>query len=391
MKCVTTLIFSFIFSFGWAQNQHEGIIVDTESKEPIEFVGIYNGKDHTMSNADGRYSFSSSQDSVLFYRIGYNKLKTTFSQLQDTLFLKKSPYELDEVVVTNAKTLWQKVGDSIKTNYVFTPYKEKFLLRGILKYNDTIVRIQDIQGKLQRKTLLYTKELELSPKDYVVEFINMRKIGIVNDENDVYFKFPTLYGLFSSFIRLNATGEGFILTEKPYKDNDKVRYEFISDPEHKTIDISGYYVINTLNNAIEEFHVTSTAPKNKPYTKKRWLKYRTTYYELTVLFEKNLIKNRYYMRSAKSNEKVEVTDKKNSFNEKYDINFILNTTDSFDNFKVKKNISATKDIFKLKYPYNSEYWSSQNQLLLTDEMQAFIKKMGKDNKEFKVRSNIDYK
>lgn len=390
MKCGATIFFYFIVTISWAQNQHEGIIVDTESKEPIEFVGVYNGKDHTMSNADGRYSFSSSQDSVLFYRIGFNKLKTSFSQLRDTIFLQKIPYELDEVVVTNAKTLWQKVGDSIKTNYVFTPYKEKFLLRGILKYNDTIVRIQDIQGKLQRKTLLYSKELELSPKDYTVEFINMRKIGIVNDENGVYFKFPTLYGLFSSFVRLNATGEGFTLTEKPYKDNDKVRYEFISDPEHKVVDISGYYVINTLNNAIEEFHVTS-APKNLPYVKKSRVKFRTTYYELTVLFEKHSINNRYYMSSAKSRTTVETTDEKGSFNEKYDINFILNTTDNFGKFRVKKNISATKDIFKLKYPYNSEYWSSQNQLLLTNEMQGFIKRMGEENKEFKVRSNINYK
>lgn len=390
MKCGATIFFYFIVTISWTQNQHEGIIVDTESKEPIEFVGVYNGKDHTMSNADGKYSFSSSQDSVLFYRIGFNKLKTSFSQLRDTIFLQKIPYELDEVVVTNAKTLWQKVGDSIKTNYVFTPYKEKFLLRGILKYNDTIVRIQDIQGKLQRKTLLYSKELELSPKDYTVEFINMRKIGIVNDENGVYFKFPTLYGLFSSFVRLNATGEGFTLTEKPYKDNDKVRYEFISDPEHKVVDISGYYVINTLNNAIEEFHVTS-APKNLPYVKKSRVKFRTTYYELTVLFEKHSINNRYYMSSAKSRTTVETTDEKGSFNEKYDINFILNTTDNFGKFRVKKNISATKDIFKLKYPYNSEYWSSQNQLLLTNEMQGFIKRMGEENKEFKVRSNINYK
>lgn len=388
MKYTTTLLFSFIFSFSWAQNQHEGIIVDFESKERIEFVSIFNQKNNTISNADGRYSFSSSKDSIIFYRVGYDKFTANFSKLKDTVFLKKSPYQLDEVVVTNAKTLWQKVRDSIKTNYVFTPYKEKFFLRGILKYNDTIVRIQDIQGKLERKTLLYIKELELTPKDYVIEFMNMRKIGIVNDENNVYFKFPTLYGLFSSFIKLNATGGGFTLTEKPYKDTDKVRYEFTTDAALEKVDISGYYIINTLNNAIEEVHIISV-PKDPLYTITKRIKYRTTYYDLTVLFKKNTINNRYYMKSAKNRTIVETTDKKGTFNEKYDINFILNTTDSFGDFEVKKNISATKDIFKLKHPYNAAYWNSQNQLLLTDEMQTFINRMGEDNKEFKVRSNID--
>ena len=387
MKPFFILVFSFIFSFAIAQNEHKGIVVDSHSKEPIEFVGIYNNKDYTMSNADGRYIFSSSLDSIIFYRIGYHKIKKTFEQLKDTIYLEKSPYELNEVTVTNAKTLWQKVGDSMKTNYVFTPYKEKFFLRGILKKNDTIVRIQDIQGKLQRKTLLYTKEIELTPKDYTVEFSNMRKVGIVNDENDVYFEFPTLYGLFSSFIKLNATGEGFTLTEKTYADHKKIRYEFVSDTNQKTVKIAGYYIINTLNNAIEEVHIVSKL-ENTPYIEKRKIKYRTNYYELTVLFEKNTFKNRYYMKSAKSKAIVEVTNKKDSFNETYDINFILNTTDNFGDFNVKKNISTTRDIFKLKHPYKAAFWNSQNQLLLTTEMQDFIKRMGKSNKEFKVRSNI---
>ncbi len=380
-------IFVFASYFCTAQNSHEGVIYDPDEKEPIEFVAVYNGKDHTMSNADGRYAFTSSLDTLVFYRLGYQKVSKSFLGLTDTLYLEKAPYELDEVVVTNAKTLWQKVKDSITHNYLFAPFREKFFLRALLKNNDTLVRLQDIEGKLARKTLLYNQKMELTPKDFTFEFNNMRKTGVVRDEHKVYYRFPTLYGLFSSFIRLNATGNDFTLTEKPFEDVEKVRYEFVSNPNHPVVRIHGYYIINTLNNAIEEYHQISE-PKNPPYSERKQVKFRTKRYELTVLFEKDPLKNKYYMKTAKRNTVVEISDKKNTFTEVYDSSFILTTSDSFITESVKKNVSAVRDIFKLKFPYNPAYWNVQNTLLLTDEMEAFIQNMGKDNTEFKVRSNI---
>jgi len=388
MKFKLLLFFSFFSSICLAQNQKEGILLDSETKEPIEFVNVYNSNDYTVSNAEGRYAFTSSKDSVIFYRIGYDKLETRFGRLKDTTFLDKSVFELNEVVVTNAKTLWNKIKDSIKKNYVIAPYKEKFLLRGLLKYNDTISRIQDLQGKLKRKTLLYSKEMELDKKDFEVELINMRKIGQITDRNDVYFKYPSLFGLLSSFVRLNATGDDFNLTEKSFENGKKIRLDFQGKPTSKSSYTSGYYIVNTSNNAIEEFHLKFSS-KDHPYAEKRWLRYRSIYYEVSVIFEKDPIRKKYFIRSAKSQEIVEATDEKKSFQEKYDMSFILSSYDNFTDFPFKKNVNTTKDLFKLKYPYNSSYWNSQNQLLLTEEMQEFIKKMGTENKEFKVRSNMN--
>ncbi|TLP80987.1 carboxypeptidase-like regulatory domain-containing protein [Maribacter sp. ACAM166] len=147
------LLFSI---FTYSQNRRSGIVLVEADKSPMEFVGIYNGTEHTMTNADGRFLFSSTSDSITIYRPGYDKRSTSFQKVSDTIYLQKSVLELNEVTVTNEKTLWQKVKDSIKSNYALYPYKEKFLLRGVLRYNGEITRIQDIQGKLKRKTLLYT-------------------------------------------------------------------------------------------------------------------------------------------------------------------------------------------------------------------------------------------
>lgn len=386
LKLVLLCVFSFTTLT--AQNQHEGIILDSETKEPIEFVNIYNSIDYTLSNEDGRYNLNSEQDSVIFYRVGYDNFETTFYQLKDTIFLNKSVFELNEVVVTNAKSLWEKVRDSIKNNYRITPYKEKFFLRSILKYNDTISRIQDLHAKLKRKTLLYHKDLKLDKKDFEVEILNMRKVGQITDRNKVYFKYPSLFDLLSSFVRLNASGDNFVLTEKTFENSEKIKLEFKGKPNTTASPISGFYIINTSNNAFEEFHVHHKYD-NPKFNEKRWLRYRTLEYELSVIFEKNLIENKYFIRTAKSHEIVEATDADHSFNEKYDMSFIFSSYDNFKDFPVSKNTNVTKDLFKLKHAYDANYWQSQNQLLLTKEMEDFIQTMTLENEVFKVNSNMN--
>ncbi|WP_282180615.1 hypothetical protein [Maribacter stanieri] len=86
--------------------------------------------------------------------------------------------------------------------------------------------------------------------------------------------------------------------------------------------------------------------------------------------------------------KVELTDDEKSFTSFYDISFILTTSDNEGDFDVKKNVSTSKDLFKINHPYDQSYWNAQNQLLLTDEMLNFIEKVQDPSNEFKVRSNI---
>ncbi|MFK7812906.1 MAG: hypothetical protein AB8B59_10450 [Maribacter sp.] len=388
MKLIVVLFFSLTLSPCFSQNQHTGIIIDSETKEPVEFVGVFNSKDYTISNEDGRYAFSSDKDSVVFYKVGYEKLETTFDQLRYTIFLDKSVLELNEVIVTNGKTLYQKIKDSINKNYKFEPYKEKFLLRAIAKKNNEIWRIQDLLGKLKRKTLFYNKEIEKSKKDYEVELTNMRKLGGVSDENNAYLKFPSFNQIFTEFITMNIKESELDIEERYFDNGKKIRLEFSSRPEEEIKNITGYYILDAESYAIESYHFKSV-PKNGPFKKNKFLRYRNSYYDVSVFFKKSYEKNAYFISSAKSVYKVETTNEEKSFNLVYELNSILTTSDNFGAFKVKKNVNASKDLFKLKYPYNPGFWNTQNQLLLTEEMKEFIKKMGEENTEFKVRSNMN--
>ncbi len=383
------LLLLFLTSTVVAQNTFKGKIIDVETNKPLEFVSVFNNYDNTITNADGNYMFSSDKDSVIIYRMGYEKIRTTFNDLKPVVKLQKSPFELNTVVIGNTKKLWQTIKDSLNVNYVFEPYHEKFTLRTLVRYNDTISRIQDIKGKLKRKTLVYTKTIEPSKKDYEVEFTNMRKIGVVTDPNNVYFKFPTLHQLFLDHLGLvNVTAsDNFEFSEIHYDNENKIKLEFITKPKFDKATVSGYYLINAKNKAIEEFYFLRQN-HNLPYVEKRWLKSRTTFFEKHLFFEAHPSAKKYYLKTAKSRGVVETTDKDNSFLDTYDVTNILTTNDNFGDFTVKKNVSSHKDIFKLKYPYHPEFWDNQNQLLLTDEMNSFITLMNKEDNEFKVKTNM---
>lgn len=386
MKTIQIIIFVLGF-LSTAQQQSGGVVFDADDNTPLEFVGVYNKKDHTITNADGKYLFSTTADSITFYRPGYESLIVGSNILSDTIYLHKSVLELEEVIVTNAKTTFQKVKDSLASNYPLYPYKEKFLLRGVLRYNGEIIRIQDIQGKLQRKTLLYTSEIEPDKKDFEVEITNMRKIGLERDEKEVYFIFDSFHGLFMNLIPRNATGEDFDLAEATFENGKKLKLSFQSSPTLKKEAVNGYYIINTENYVMERFYMVETF-KNGAYMKSRDTRYRTIFVEREISFKQLTKNSKYYIESSKYNARVELTDASKSYTSFYDVSFLLTTTDNEGVFDVKRNVSTSKDLFKINCSYHPEFWHSQNELLLTDEMLDFIENIHDSNNEFKIRSNI---
>lgn len=383
-----TLFLLFLGATCCAQQAHSGIVLTKNGQEPIEFVSVFNSNDNTMTNADGRFKFTSKLDSVFFYSPGYEKLATTFSALKDTIYLQKNIFELDEVVVTNQKSLLQEVFNSIDTNYSSQPYREKFMLRAVAKYNGSIYRLQDITGKLSRKPFIIAKDLKPSRKDFILELTNMRKLGIKYDDNKAYLVFSSIEYLYNILADVKITEANYDFDEQRVKGSDEINLNFkrskISD---SLAYFDGYYVLDSTSKAIKQFKINALF-KNNPYNKNKWLRYRTTSYKVQTSFKKNPNTNLYFLSSGSYEVNVETTDEERSFTSNYNIKFILTTSDNFGDFEVTKNSSVTKDIFKLNYPYTKEYWSKQNQLLLTDEMVQFIFKMEKDGHEYKISSNL---
>ena len=377
------------FSLVHSQNQKLGLILVSESKKPIEFVDVFNSMDNTITNEDGRYFFLSSNDSISIYKLGYEEIKSKISKLPDTLFLMPKPLELAEVVLTNEDSLFDQVRKSIHQNYPVTLFKEKFFIRSLLKYDGEISRIQDIQGKLKRRTLLYPNGMEIKKRDFVFEVQNMRKIGlkeVTENETDIYFKFRSLKDILLESVRVSITREHFEVEEKLFDDKSKVRLEFVYNGENKQTKTKGFYIINLEDKAILQFSLF--VEPNMEFIEKKDIKYRVTSFEKTVIFDRDAYLDTYVLKNAKITSIVEVKNHEETFQTFFESEDILKSYEHFSDMEVKKNVNENKDVFKLDFPYNKGFWEAQNQLLLTDEMLEFIERIGSKNEEFEIKTNL---
>lgn len=388
------LFFLFLLSFP-LQGQEivlNKVIADIDTKLPLKSVTVFNDKDNSITNEEGVFVFVSSKNEINFSAIGYNDIKTTFDLLisKDTVFMERKAIVLDEVIVNNASAYMRKVYDNINVNYPIEPYGENFFLRCLLKKNEAIVRLQDISGKAYRERLFRTKEKKNSV--YTIEIVNMRKTGISETNDATNFQFQSFKQTLdrTSAILLNVEDK-YSFTEVISTDPDYRKINFIAKEKTEKGQVAdGYFIINRRDYAIKEVFIDEYSDANSvPYVEKGIYKWRTTFFQSLVQYAKNNENNKYYVSNAKINGNVEVL-KNNLEVIIYDFTTDLFITNSFIAEKVKSNFSEDKDIFKAKSSYSKEFWDNQNQLPLTSELNAFLKKVSEDKnkKEFEVVGNF---
>ncbi|MEO0901877.1 MAG: hypothetical protein AAFY00_07560, partial [Bacteroidota bacterium] len=182
----------------------------------------------------------------------------------------------------------------------------------------------------------------------------------------------------------NATGDCFSLIEKEYENEPKSKILFQSDSSLVNLNTSGHYIIDNQSKAMETFVMKSTIDRDR-YFKNGQVRSRTVGVDQTVNFTRSRKWGNYFITSAKIKYTVEITHTKKTFKDLYTSEYILQTFDNNEYFSFESNVNGEKDIFKLKYDYNPEFWENQNRLLLTDEMQDFINAFDSKKNPFKTK------
>lgn len=120
-----------------------GVIIDSETKKPIEFVniGILNKNLGTVSDLEGKFDFNISikfiKDSITISHINYYSVKIPIIESKNqVIFLIPRTNELSEIILSNRKKSSRKIG--VKT---FNPL---LWLKGISIDNDIIENSQRI-------------------------------------------------------------------------------------------------------------------------------------------------------------------------------------------------------------------------------------------------------
>ncbi|KAB1155136.1 carboxypeptidase-like regulatory domain-containing protein [Tenacibaculum aiptasiae] len=382
MKKIIFLTLTLVITNSFSQNTLNGIVLNYETKKPIEYVDIYNNYNFTSTNSEGRFSFISKNDSIKVRLIGYESINTTFKKIKnDTIFLKSKFEELDEIILSNTNPII-KIYKSVTNNYPSKPYSETFFLRCYIRKNGNLLKIQDLNGIVNRKTLFGTSENPMPKKNYTVNIQNVRKVGIY--EEGVYFKMYNLKKILDEIGGIGLNIREYKFNENISKDKNLVKYSF--SPKLKSSQKNeGYYLVNKNDNAFTEFHLKQVDTSSL-YTKNRDIKFRTINYQKSIFFKKNINWNKYFIHKAKINAETEVIDK-NGVKTIYDVKYLFVVLEQ-NKRKINKKHSLKKDIFKFKKPFNSEFWKKQEYLLLTKEMNDFVKKIKGSNNEFKTTTNM---
>lgn len=388
MNLKIALVICFIIGIStnaFSQKVIQGKVLDKVTEQPIEFVSVYDNtnSNFVITNADGKFTFTTKSDSIYFSIIGYDKLVLASENTKNNIFYLESQIQtLDEVVISeNSRDNLNVITEGLRKNYPLTNYKEKFYLRNVLRKNDTITKIQDIAGVIEREGLF----TDLKPKKkYSVYLTNMRKAGY--NEGKVNYKSFTFERILEELITQFVYPKYFDLEETTMSDTTLMRIEFSPKPLEEA-KANGYYIVNTTDSALLQVYYLDTAKGN--YTEKSNVKYRDSHYEVLVSYYKNSTLNKYLISSAKITTGIEVI---NEYGNKdiYEASYILTTELYEANETPKGKISISKDVFDLNKDYDVNYWNNHNILQLTDEMVLFLEKLNDlDRKEFKVKSNIE--
>uniref|UniRef100_UPI00404B15D5 carboxypeptidase-like regulatory domain-containing protein n=1 Tax=Flavobacterium sp. TaxID=239 RepID=UPI00404B15D5 len=186
------LFFLALSHFGNAQNvKMSGLILDVETKEPIEFVniGILNKNKGTVSNQKGTFQLEVSddylKDSLTISHINYKTITIPIENFKNkSIFLESKTNELFEVVVSNKKKRTRKIG--VKT------YNPLLWLGGISDDKDIIENAQRINVP---KGLVRVKKVNIYLRrgfDSDSSFVRINFYKNVNDEPDELIVFENI-------------------------------------------------------------------------------------------------------------------------------------------------------------------------------------------------------
>lgn len=114
----TFILFQLLTFQSFSQEiEMDGIIADSETENPVEFVniGVLHKNKGTISNLNGKFKLSVSKkflnDSLTISHINYYPVKIPIENFNNkTIFLEPKTNELSEVIVSNKKKRNRKIG-----------------------------------------------------------------------------------------------------------------------------------------------------------------------------------------------------------------------------------------------------------------------------------------
>lgn len=369
----------------YSQSKISRVLWNKVDNLPVEYATINSNENNTISNENGVFEFEKTSEKITIQNIAYEKLELDYDFLfrNDTIYIKPSVYELDEVIIEKDSE-FNNMLRTILTDYALEPQQEKFFLRATIKKNNEYYKIVDFSGHLEKETLFDTRTKPMPKKNYVVQIDNIRKAGFENREYD--FELLSFKTLLNRIVSIYLSPKIYNLTYEKSDISDFMKIKIKPKNINETT-TTGYYLVNESDNTFNEVYILNEN-KDAEFDKIRDIKFRTPFFELKSNFKRNVETNKLQLNQAKIKSKTEVHSKNGT--DIFEVNYIFYSNPISKPIEIKNNIKLKKDMFELKGKYDSKYWKNNEILLLTKEMQEFINKVNNSNNksDFRTQTNI---
>lgn len=385
MKRLFFVLLSFFVSIAaYGQHHLRAVLWDKQAKAPVVYATVVSGQAYAISNEEGGFEISFSEEALHIDCLGYESLSSSFTALagRDTLYLSPKTFVLEEVTIDPNESYRQMV-KAIDKWYALDTHKERFFIRCLLRKNGQIEKLIDIVGKVEKKALMGTPTKPFPKKPYKVEIEQLR-VAAINSSKVYKVNMPELADAFMGLAVMGTPVDHFWHRKLKGEGSAEDKIEF-GNKDTQQVKTSGYYLMDNERWVPKQFAMSADNIAID-YKKNFWgLKHRVLHRERRSDFALNPATGKYQLARGTLLNKQEVLSKEGT--DIFELYYFYDAQPLPMSEPLKENASVEKDMFKLKFPYNAAYWEHNNVLLLTDEMQAFVKRVGSE-KEFKTVTNL---
>lgn len=381
-----------LFSFSTSYSQINGIILDSISKNPVEFATIaYQGQMRgTITNAKGQFVLDEkdiSGDTILISHLNYEPKKLALLKLADfnhqTVLLVEAVHQVDEVtvVVNQIPNLLKRAIDNSKQNLPHHFLAHTYI-REFVKEDENVTKFSD--GMLD----FYVDDLDEKSRKISARVNQSRTLEINNGDDESTFDIISPLDIRKVFVLIKPDNlERFIddknfydfsISEHTNKDGSRVR-EIKFEPKKDIYDAQyqykGQVVIDLDDNLIIEYRITLI---NQEYQETKNLlifKGRLDNHFYTVRY--NIGGENYFPAFASQNIGLHIWNKK-SVDARFDFKsdcLISQIVDVDENPVSRKDNYKNKSLFKLGHNYSEPFWVNKGTFSLTDDEKQIIEEI----------------
>lgn len=384
MKITIFIVLLSTTFFVFGQNGTKNILWNKVDNLPIAYASIKSAVNYTISNEDGVFEFDKTADEIKIQNVAFQTLEIDYDFLtkNDTVFMSPNVYELDEVVIEK-DARFNDMLRTIMSDYALEPHQEKFFLRAVIRKNNSLYKIVDFSGYLEKKALFDTSKKPMPKNNYSVQIDNIRKVGLENRSVDFeLFNFEQFLNRISS---IYLSPKIYNLSYQTLSTNELSKIILTPKSSSETF-THGYYILNN-DNTFNEVDIVYNN-ENSSFNHIKDTRFRTVFLTLKSNFERNSHTDKLQLNKSILKGKVEVYSKDDK--DIFDFSYIYYSDPVINSTKLKNNINLKKDMFDLQLKYDSGYWENQDQLMLTSEMQDFINKVNSSGKksDFRTKTNM---